>query len=749
MPDLIKYQPAPTVQDNTSEPYPYSWKGETADMGELISIVRDNLLLGLGVGAGVALIVLFIFLQMTPIYTANAVVVIETRDQEIVDVDNVLSALSDSADVVETEVKILKSSNIAEQVVDKLGLGINDEFSPADTGTQYDPAATRSEEDAATAALDIRKRREAIVATVQNNLSAYRDGDTFALIIEFNSAIPERAAQIANAFSQTYVESQAAEKRQANKRANDLLKEQIDTLAVAVEKSEAAVEIYRADAGLLDTDGSTMIEQQNASLAAELATLENEMAGHLAKLSILRALEEGGQSAESMSDMVESPLMSQLRSQKAGVEREYNDLATKYGPRHPSLVGAQKRLQTIQSDIRAEIARQATSIRLDAETSQQRVAFIEKRSTELRTALTKTRSAEVRLRELERQAETDRTLYENFLARFKETSAQQDMQQGDARIISTANIPTSPSWPKRSVIMLASGTLGLSAGMIAIFVAGFMSSGFRTPRELETATGFPCLATLPHIGPKRLGISPSKTYRQSQYLENVKAIYTDVISRMTVQDDPTLVVAVVSSMPGEAKTSTVLSLAQSASERGLRTLCIDGDGRRRRLSAKFLKAKGDMTDRLLTVQAGTPIYARQTDQENLSVLLAEDFFAGHKELDPERCEKILSAARAEFDLIVFDTPPLLALVDARWIAAKADVSYLAVRWQRTPRQLLAETITIATRAGVQIGGTILTRVAPNRSGIYAPYYDPKMSKQLQAYFEDGNQRTKIVTQETD
>ncbi len=750
MSDLIKYQPAPMPQDAAPEGYPYSVQSDMVDLNELLSNLRDAWPIGVGVGGAVCLLVLIVFLQMTPLYTARSVVVLETREQEIVDVDNVLSGLEGGSDVVETEVQIIRSDSISAQVVDRLDLGKNDEFAPAGVVV---PAETETgeatAEDIAQKNLDDRLRQESIVQQVKSNLVVYRDGNTYALNIEYSSPNPQRAAQLSNAYAEVYVASQAAEKRAATLRANDLLRTQLDTLAAAVEKSEAAVETYRADAGLLDTDGSTLIEQQTAALAAELATLENEMAGHLAKLKTLQALEQGGRSAETMSDMVASPVMSDLRSQEAVVEREYAELAARYGPRHPSLVGAEKRLQSIRSDIQAEVDRQATSIRLEAETSRQRVAFIETRSAELRNALSDTRRAEVRLRELERQAETDRTLYESFLARFKETSAQQDLQQGDARVITPAIIPRGPSWPKKSVMLLTAAALGGGAGMAAILLATLMSSGFRTPRELERVTGYPCLATLPHIGPKRLGINVSKTYRQSQYLENIKAIYADVMNRMTKQEAPCLTVAVVSSMPGEAKTSTVLSLAQSAAERGVRTLCIDGDGRRRQLSAKFLKSKHSLTDQLLSVHRGTSIYARETDQPNLNVLLAEDFFAGNKELDPERCEQILADARSRYDLIVFDTPPLLALVDARWIAAQADVSYLAVRWQRTPRQLLTETVTLATRAGATIGGTILTRVAPNRAGVYSPYYDSKMSKQLQAYFEDSNQRTKTLVRGAD
>ncbi len=747
MSDLVTYRSSPP-QDlppdgygNGTEPH-----AEMVDLREIVSIVRDSWPIGVGVGGAVCLLVLIFFVQMTPIYTARSVVVLETRDQEIVDVDNVLSGLDGSPDIVETEVKILKSANIAQRVIDHLGLGIDDEFTPEGLEVPADHAVAEDATPAQIAERNLinRKRQEAINRKVRKDLDVTRDGATFALNIDYSSENAIRAAQISNAFAEIYVESQAAEKREATLRANELLRTQLDTLAVAVEKSEAAVEAYRAQAGLLDTDGSTLIEQQTAALATELANLENEMAGHLAKLKTLEILEQGGRSAESMSDMVTSPVMSNLRAQEAETEREYADLAARYGPRHPSLVAAEKRLQSIRRDINAEVARQASSIRLDAETSRQRVAFIEKRSATLRDALSDTRRAEVRLRELERQAETDRTLYESFLARFKETSAQQDLQQGDARVISPAGIPTSPSWPKTSIMLLAATALGAGAGMLAILLSSLMSSGFRTPRDIERTTGLPCLATLPHVGPKRLGVTLSKSYRQSQYLENIKAIYSDVMARMTTHDGKCLAVAMVSSMPGEAKTSTVISLGQASAERGVRTLCIDGDGRRRQLSAKFLQSKQNLKDDLITLQDGQPIYARSSDQENLSVLLAEDFFGGHKELDTERCEQILNDARSKYDLIIFDTPPLLALVDARWIAARADVSYLAVRWQRTPRQLLSETITLANRAGAKLGGIIMTRVSPNRAGIYSPYYDGKMSKQLQAYFEDANDRTKTL-----
>ncbi len=745
MSDLIKYEPAPP-QDIPAELFSGARPDDMVDVAEIISVIKDNWILGAAVGGGIFLLVLMFFLQMTPTYTARAVVVLETRDQEIVDVDNVLSGLQESADVVETEVKIIRSANITSQVVSTLGLGVGDEFASDDRYVSASEAAgeSLSDDEKARRNLEARKRQEAVIRRVQDDLAVYRDGDAYALNIEFSSPYPERAAQIANAFADTYVKSQADDKRMATLRANDLLRVQLETLAVAVEESEAAVEAYRSEAGLLDTDGSTLIEQQTAALAQELATLENEMAGHLAKLKTLKALEDGGQSAETMSDMVSSPVMSELRTQEAAVEREFADATARYGPRHPTRVAAQKRLESIRAEIAAEVGRQSTSIRLDAETSRQRVAFIESRSAELREALSDTRRAEVRLRELERQAETDRELYESFLARFKETAAQQDLQQGDARVISPAGIPTSPSWPRRSMTLLTAGTLGMGAGMLSILVASLLSSGFRTPRDLERATGYPCIATLPHIGRTRLGVPQTKAYRQSQYMENVKAIYSDVMSRMTTHETSSLVVAIVSSMPGEAKTSTVISLAQSAAERGVRTLCIDGDGRRRRLSAKFLKSTDQLSDQILSVHGGTAIYARQSDQQNLSVLLAEDLFAGRGELNSERCEQILDDARKKYDLIIFDTPPLLALVDARWIAAQADISYLAVRWQKTPRQALGESLTLAKRAGADIGGTILTRVAANRAGVYTPYYDAKMSKQLQAYFEDANQRTRTL-----
>ncbi len=747
MSDLVKLHPAPipAPQPNGGEGYGYPSAPDTIELSEFLSTLRDNWVLGLSVAAGVGLLVLLIFLQMTPVYTARAMVVLETRDQEIVDMDNVLSGLTESADVVETEVRILRSASIAAQVVDQLGLGEGDEFDPRE-GREIDTASgPATPEDNARRQLQERTLREAVIRNVLGGLEVYRDGETFALNVKYSSEMPARAAQVANAFAATYVQSQAEDKRLATLRANDLLREQLDSLVVAVEKSEAAVEAYRADAGLLDTDGSTLIEQHTAALAQELATLENEMAGHLAKLKTLEDIEQNGRSAETMSDMVDSPVMSQLRTQEAMVEREYAELAARYGPRHPSLVASERKLTQIRTDIRSEVERQATSIRLDAETSRQRVAYIERRSAELRGALSDTRRAEVRLRELERQAETDRELYESFLARYKETAAQQDMQQGDARVVSAASIPTGPSWPTRSVTMLATATVGAGAGILAVLVASLMAAGFRTPRDLERTTGYPCLATLPHIGPKRLGVSQSKTYRQSQYLENVKAIYSDVLNRMTQNADPSLVVAIVSSMPGEAKTSTVISLAQAAAERGLRTLCIDGDGRRRRLSAKFLSAAQNMSDHLLCVDNGTPVYAREGEQENLAVLLAEDLFAGQKELDTDRCKRVLVEARAKYDLIIFDTPPLLALVDARWIAGEADVCYLAVRWQKTPRQLLSETLTIAGRAGATIGGTILTRVAPYRAGVYTPYYDAKMSKHLQAYFEETHRPAKPVS----
>jgi len=750
MADLIEIEPR--RQQPPAHVHPVAGHGDDrVDVAEVLGALRSYWLLGCSIAAATAFLVLLVFSQITPAYTGRATLVLETQDRQVVDVKGVLSGLSGEDDAIQTEVRILSSKNLATLVVDRLNLGVDDEFSAdADRGIWQQTREalssifSRNPDFSDDPELMQRKNREAIIRRVLKKLVVYRDGDSYALVVEFYSRDPRRAAKIANTFAEVYVENQTTTKRQASAQANSLLEDELKKLSSAVELSEAMVEQYRADAGLLDTDGSTLIEQQNAALAQEMALLSSEFEEREAKLATLKALEEAGGSASELSVVLKSPVITALRTQQSEVERRYAELTVRYGPDHPLRNSTRSELLRIRGDVKAEVERIAASIRLDAETSQRRVALAEQRADTLRAQLTKTKQAQVRLRELERQAQTDRTLYETFLSRYKEISAYEGLHQEDARIISNAEVPISPSSPKLSMALLVTTVLSGSAGLGATFVAFFLSSGLRTPREVEAMTGYPCVATLPTVGKTRFQFNQTANYRRAFYIENTKALCSEILRRNPNQDNRGVVVAITSALPGEAKTATTASIGRIAAARGIKTVCVDGDWKRRKLSSTLSRSTDNLKDNLVSRLDDELITTKTSTFQNLSILFPEDLVKEDADLDVDRVDEILEGLRDQYELILLDTPPLLALADSRWLAAAADICYVLARWQRTPHRIVSEALQIVHRSGANIAGVVLTRVSPSQSGIYAPYYDAKTSKYIQAYFDNKPLRKRVA-----
>ena len=197
-------------------------------------------------------------------------------------------------------------------------------------------------------------------------------------------------------------------------------------------------------------------------------------------------------------------MITKLRTQYADIAKNEADLSSKYGPRHPLVANVRAQRRDTQRLINEEIRRILESTKHDYDVARSRETSLQQSLDQLQGVSTSSGQAQVRLRELQREAEANRTLYESYLARSKETTAQESLEMPDSRIVTKASIPIRPSSPKTMLILGLAMMLGLGAGVVLAFLADYLDGRIKTLEQAEAISGVPALAAVPLIGAREL-----------------------------------------------------------------------------------------------------------------------------------------------------------------------------------------------------------------------------------------------------
>jgi succinoglycan biosynthesis transport protein ExoP len=581
-------------------------------------------------------------------------------------------------------------------------------------------------------ALVRQKEFEAVVDRTLDRLRVRRQGLTYMLNVEFTSENPAKAATIANSFASLYLTEQLEAKFNATRQANGWLNDRLKGLREEVETAEAAVAQYRISNGLLAAVGSNLTEQEVSQLNQQLAQAQAAQAEQEARLSTARRQLAAGSTGEDVGEALGSNTVSQLRQQRATVSARSADLQTRYGPRHPEVQRVQRELADIDGQIQAEINRVISNLDAQAQVARQRTASIQGSLGRARGTLAGTNAAAVRLNELERNAEATRTLYESFLNRFKETSAQQGMEESDARVVSQAKIPNVASFPDKKISIALALALGLVAGLIAIVLAEALESGIATSEDVERMLGVPHLGAVPLLsstqdGPPT-GQAPGDFLAAkplSAFAESFRNLRTSLLHSKI--DQPVRIIAVTSTLPAEGKTTTTFCLGRSMALSGSSTVVVDCDLRRRSVN-RLLGI--EPTVGLVEVLSGTATLADALIRDEASgaffLPLAKSAFTPKDLFGSQAFDRLLVELKGHFDMVLLDCAPVLPVAEPRVIAPKADVVLFLVQWRKTPRKAVSAALQLLKSVRADVAGVALTQVDAKEQAKYgygdAGYY---------------------------
>ncbi len=650
----------------------------------------------------------------TPQYRATATVVLDTREAQVVDIESVMSGLSADSSVINTEVEVLQSRNLLERVIAKLELERDAEFNPA----LAEPSMMDDAADRARGALGLTKAapagdpgfraRQTAIDRLLERLSVQNVPLSYVFTLRVRSEDPEKSALIANTLADLYILDQLEAKFEATKRATTWLSERVADLQTDLEAAEERVKDYSAQTSLVSEGALEITNRQLKDLRerrteqAARAAESRLLAGRLEELAAVAA--QGGEGADAA--RAEAATLAGDRR----LEAMAADLAR---------LGGGAREAAVAARFDAMLAAATARLSQDAQRMEAQAVSLETSITELEGRISEQSEDLVKLRQLQREAEANRLLYEYFLGRMKETSVQQGIQQADSRVLSPAVAPLEAASPRQGLVMGLAGILGLALACGLSLLREAMDDRARGPEPLEAATGLKVMGVIPDAPSKRRGAALKMLVEKpsSALAEAVRNLRTSIL--LSHVDRTPQVIMVTSSVPGEGKTTTTLMLAQNSAALGKRVLVIECDLRRRVFRSYFDLPKEVGLLSVLS-NAMTAEQAIRTDPASgLDVLPGQESQANAADVfSSDRFAEFLDEMRGRYDFIFIDTPPVLAVPDARVIAGRADAVLYAVRWNATGKEMVKAGLELFEQIGVRVTGLALTQANPKKLGRY-------------------------------
>ena len=682
--------------------------------------------------------------QIPPRYTAEARVMIEAPEARnpLDERASVRTWLSES--LVQTEADLLASNVLAQRAVRKLHLENDPEFN----GRLREPKpffvalswlnpmtwlpASPEPQEAEPLSAPVRERMElaGVTGAFLGKLTVAVSRRSFVITVHYSSESREKAALIANTMAELYVDDRLETSFEEARRVSNWLGERLETLRRDVNAAETAAETYRAAHSLRRAGDQTptLKDRQLGELSSRLVIARSELAQKKARLDQARGLNRSGGGVEATTDVLQSQLIQHLRSEESRLQTEMADALRTYGERHPRILGYRADLEAVRAKIAHEVEKITGAIANDVESQAASVRSLERDMDTTRQQTDVAGEAEVKLRELERQVQASRAVYEAFLARFKREGEQGHIQRANARIISAAEIPGGPSYPNKAFSLMVALFAALSGGIGLVFLLDRIDDAVRSADEAEALTGVPTLAMIPlHRGNTGQPAEDILQRPRSSLADAVRSLRTAVDVGRGDSGDGRRILLVTSSVPREGKTFASLCLALLFAKAYSRVLLIDGDVHRPNLFrtigvdgarglVQVLNGEATVDEVIQRGVGGSLDFMPAGLSPNIAEVISEP-----------QMRKLLEELIGKYDRIIIDSPPVLAVTDTRVLARLVDRVIYLIKWNATPRDAVRNGIRLLTGFGCSVHGTVLSQMNQRKHdrygyGDYGYYY---------------------------
>ena len=702
-------------------------RGTQLDIGQmLLSLYRHKwAILALGVLAGI--IAYFYASSLPPIYQANATLLIESEDANIVSIQDVYSTGYRGYEYRQTQFELLRSQSLAERVVRQLALHKDPRF-PMPSGEKaarpwwqpewldlgfLTPAGHKN------AAAGNKIPQEELEARHIANLAAMIAGgikvapvsDSQIVTITYRSTDPEFAAQVINTLADQYIESYLDARLGATRKASEWLTDRLGDLKQNLQLAEQRLQEYTEREKLVDMEGITTL---GATQISDLTQRYNEAREKRVNAQNIRQeLDRLGRATTAQYLTIPAvqrhELISSLRQMQADAQRKVNELGRRYGVKHPRMIAANSELTSIQEDLSAEVRKVIAGIDAEYQLALRTEESLKEQLEIAKSEYREVNRKEFELQELQREVDTNRQLYDLFFTRMKETSQAGGFEKANARVVDAAQVPGAPVSPDKRMITLAGLFGGLLLGAGVAVLLGILDNTVKTPEDVANKLRAKLLGTLPLQKAEADGHFESYwENHQSTYAEAVRTIRTAVV--LSGLDNPHKIIVVTSSLPGEGKSAISLNLGAAFAHME-KTLVVGADLRRPTLAQKCgLPAKHPGLSNYVAGSAELDECIAPFGEHGLYVMPAGLIPTNPLEmLSSRRFREALDVLSERYDRIIIDSAPVQAVSDALILATYADTLIYVVSADSTSATVARRGLERIAASNTAMAGVILNR----------------------------------------
>ncbi|WP_313085380.1 polysaccharide biosynthesis tyrosine autokinase [Pseudomonas sp.] len=682
-------------------------------------------LLVLAVGA----LTLLALSRATPIYKAVATVLIESKGTPVLSFQPAADTPVELSEYLQTQLSLMQSRGVAERVVRDLNLTEHPEFDLrqkpgplVDVGAIID-AVTGEEPEPLTEA----QIMDYAVQVLMDRTAVWVEGKSQLVYMSVSMADRLTAAQATNQLAQAYIEAQLEAKVDMSMTAASWMNDRLVSLRQNLQDSEDKLQAYLDAEGLVDLKGVSTISANELSLTGDrMIDARRERAEAESQYRQVQSMrDQGWERLASVPAVLGHPLIQQFKADQAHARSRVEDLSRRYGDRHPAMVSARSDLNAATASLKQQVEQVVASIERNYQLALANENSLKASFNENKGRIQDISRKEFKVRDLQRQVESDRALYDTFMTRLQETTATSDLSSTNARVVDAAIPPTEPSAPNKPLILAVALFLALVLGVAQAIIREILDNTFKSSEEVENKLGLPVMGIVPQV-PRKLRKEVSHLFERSgdkRFCEAVRTIRTNFL--LTETTHPRQVLVVTSTAPGEGKSSVSANLAFAMGQLH-RVLLIDADLRRATLDKAFDFKPG--TPGLVNLIGGS---AKLEDcihtVGNVDMIAAGAVPSNPLELlSSPRFARLLEVVKGRYDRIIIDSPPSQAVSDAAVLSTLADAVIYVVKSDSTLIPHVEKGISQLQNSNAPLAGVVLNHVdieKAKKNGQFRGYYD--------------------------
>jgi len=583
---------------------------------------------------------------------------------------------------------------------------------------------------AVAAATDDAARADRLIDPFLDRLFVTLVPDSQVIAIGVEARDPALAAKAANAVARRYIERDRESRFQAASASAEWLSKRLAEQREQVAASEQALQTYRATQDAMSLlDRQNIVGQKLGDLNSSVTKAKTDRILRETQYQQIQGIKDDPVALESHPLIAANAFVQSLKAQGAELTRQDAQLSERLGPKHPDRIQIAASLESVQARLRAEVGKIVSGIETDYQAAMTQEASLTRALNSQKFEASTLDRKGVEYAALEREAVSARGVYDALLQQTREAALSSGVQKSTARVVDEAEPPAAPVRPRRGQGLAAAALLGLIGAASAVIAREYLRRKVYSAMDLERRLGISVLTLVPSATPPEGNTPGSLSPLPAEAFRRLRAT---LMLELGAADQPGSVLVVTSAAPGDGKTFVSSHLAVALAAAHQRVVLIDADLRRPRLHTMFDRKRTPGLSDVLLARRGAAEVLRPAATPGLVVVTSGIPTAEASELlSLQSFRSFIESLRSDFDWIVVDSPPVMAVTDAAVLAREASAVLFVTSAERTSLEAVEAALKVLDDAGARVVGAVLNRAPVSKEAFYySRYYRPEYNTYL-------------------